>query len=271
MSDTHPIDDSDDSTDTQPTCWNCGTTHDTCEFGVPTDQRGLFADACPCCGARYPVPAAEPRHFETVVRSPDHVPSYTLDAQEVRRRVPALKHIVDSTIEQAVVDLTADAPTYFWRVPAASPDSEYHHPACRQRHGLWAHTLLLTTPILELFDSYEELGRLSIEQRDHALAAALLHDQRKRGPHGTTETTALRDHDLMMAGIIERDSRLPQSVADAVASHMGPWYQGPEPESELARLVHDADMLASSSLVEPQLPAPVPDELAALDVGVADD
>jgi len=34
----------------------------------------------------------------------------------------------------------------------------------------------LTTPILELFDSYEELGRLSIEQRDHALAAVLLHE-----------------------------------------------------------------------------------------------
>lgn len=187
-----------------------------------------------------------------------------LDIDNVYRRLPALTMIDDMDIRNETARLSARAPPYFWEVPAST--SEYHHPACREPHGLWAHTLMVVTALARLEASYREQDRLGDTDRDHALAAAILHDQRKRGPAGTSQTSAARDHDLQMARVIERESDLPQPVADAVATHMGPWYAGPTPHTDLQDLVHTADMVASTATVTPGLPAPIPDELDGLDV-----
>lgn len=253
------------------TCWNCDDRFASGTLGYAVDDQ-LASEACPTCGAHLQTPPIEAQGFDEVAWSPEAHPSQALPVEEVERRLPALELIVDDEIRAETARLSANAPTYFWRVPAASPTSDYHHPLCRERHGLWAHTLMLLAPLCRLEESYRAQDRLSIEERDYAIAAAILHDQRKRGPHGSIEGSSLSDHDLRMADVIE-ESALPQPIADAVATHMGPseWgYAGPEPTTDLQDLVHTADMIASTATIDPRVPEPVPEELADLGVEGAD-
>ena len=178
-----------------------------------------------------------------------------LDKEEVYRRLPSLNLIEDETIRHTTAQLSAQAPEYFWNVPASV--SSYHHPICREERGLWVHTLMVSTAVERLGDSYE--ARFDVDV-DHARSAAILHDQRKNGAPEAPSTSSVSDHDLQMAQVI-RESGLPETVADAVAAHMGPWYDGPEPESPLDELVHNADMLASTENATLAVPGPVPEEL----------
>jgi putative nucleotidyltransferase with HDIG domain len=257
----------DDSIDLELTCWNCDTTFPSGTLGKPLG-RGEATELCPTCGIGFSVPPTPAQDFDTIVRAADELPSHRLDSGEVLRRLPAVNAIVDDDIREAVIDLSAEAPAYFWRAPAANPLSEYHHPICRETHGLWAHTLMVAAVVAELAESHVEQGRLSITDRDHALAAAILHDQRKKGPHGTFEDSSVSDHDLQMAAVVREHDDLPKPVADAVAAHMGPWYDGPEPETPVEQLVHDADMVASTKNITCDVRGPVPTEIAELGVEV---
>lgn len=190
-----------------------------------------------------------------------------LDLDDVRRRVPTLSLIDDRTIREETARLTADAPDYFWRVPASV--SDYHHPICREERGLWVHTLMLSTVIDRLADSYVGQGKLEEADVDLAHAAAILHDQRKNGSPENPQNSATRDHELRMADVAY-DSDLPDRVGDAIESHMGPWYDGPAPASPLADLVHTADMIASTETITPAVAAPIPEELSQFDLQAAD-
>lgn len=176
----------------------------------------------------------------------------------------ALDLIGDAEIRDETVALAADAPRYFWEVPAST--SGYHNPLCRGERGLWAHTLMVATVVVELADSLVEQGRLTWRDVDAARSAALLHDMRKNGDPADPSDSSVSDHDLRMAAVIREESDLPVEVAEAVESHMGPWYDGPEPETEIERLVHEADMVASTSTITPGVVEPVPEELAEIDV-----
>jgi len=189
----------------------------------------------------------------------------SLSIEETYRRLPALNLIKDDDIRSEVARLSAGAPKYFWVVSAASPTSEYHHPVCRNKHGLWAHTLMLLAPLCRLASSYQAQGRISNKEFDYAIAAAILHDQRKRGYQDNPQKSSTADHDLQMAKVIKEESSLPHAIADAVATHMGPteWgYEGPEPQTDLQDLVHEADMLASTKNADLKIPGPVPRELS---------
>lgn len=140
-----------------------------------------------------------------------------LDPNYVRRRIPALDLIDDSNIRGETLRLTAEAPEYFWNVPAST--SGYHHPACRGERGLWVHTLMVATAVERLVDSYAE--RYDAEP-DHAYAAAILHDQRKNGDPAAPANKSISDHDLQMAEVVREQSELPDKIANAVATHMGP-------------------------------------------------
>lgn len=187
-----------------------------------------------------------------------------LDGPEVYRRLPTLELFYSSELASQTALLSARAPAYFWEVPAST--SGYHHPACQQRHGLWVHTLMLSTVIDRLADSWLEQGRITVEQLDLAHAAAILHDQRKHGDPADPASKSVSDHELLMAEHIREHSELPAEVADAVESHMGPWYDGPSPETALEQLVHTADMLASTATISPAIQGPTPEELADLDI-----
>lgn len=190
---------------------------------------------------------------------------HRLEAAEVVRRLPAVDLIEDEAVRAETVALSAAAPEYFWTVPASA--SGYHHPICRNERGLWAHTLMVATAVERLVDSYE--ARFDVTP-DHARAAALLHDQRKNGPPESPAEKSVSDHDLRMEQVVREESSLPDPVADAVATHMGPWYDGPEPTSPLSELVHNADMLASTPNATLAVPGPVPEELVELGVEEAD-
>lgn len=188
----------------------------------------------------------------------------SLSPSEVERRIPSIRLIEDDNLWRETARLTADAPDYFWTVPAST--SGYHHPRCRGERGLWAHTLMLSSVIERLAESRVALGELTEDEVDVARAAAILHDQRKNGDPASPSSSSVSDHDLRMADVVRSeldvDVLVRDAVADAIAAHMGPWYDGPEPETPVERLVHDADMIASTASITPELPEPVPDELA---------
>jgi len=186
----------------------------------------------------------------------DNLPAPPISAPEAERRMPSLDLIENDEIREETRKLTMFAPAYFWERPGST--AGYHN---AHDHGLWAHTLKLSTVIERLADSYTERGLLRKPlDVDRAHAAAILHDQRKAGEDGE-ETQS--DHDWWMGGVVRQESELGEAVARAVESHMGAWGDGPDPSSTLAELVHVADMVASDDNVEIALPAPVPEELTA--------
>lgn len=140
-------------------------------------------------------------------------------------------------------------------VPAST--SGYHHPACTGERGLWAHTLILSTDIDRLADSYVEQGLLERSDINLAYAAAVLHYQRKNSDPENPANKSTSDHDLRMARVV-RESPLDDRIADAVGSHMGAWYDGPAPETHLDQLVHTADMVASTESIIPGVQGPIP-------------
>lgn len=190
-----------------------------------------------------------------------------LEPDEVYRRMPTLDLIDDGDVRHVTASLTARAPEYFWRVPAST--SGYHHPACNGDRGLWAHTLMLSTVIDRLSDTYVGQGRLTEYDVDLAHAAAILHDQRKNGDPERPSKKSTSDHDLRMAAVV-RESDLPDVVADAIATHMGAWYDGPVPETDLQDLVHTADMVSSTSTITPKVQGPIPEELSHCRLEAAD-
>lgn len=185
---------------------------------------------------------------------------------EVEYRMPTLKLIRDDELRQMTAELTTKAPWHFWKFPATR-SSNYHHPVCRKDRGLWAHTLMLSTYIERMRDSLELRG-FSEYDVDMAHSAAILHDQLKNGTNNDYQARgALDDHDVMMAERAD-DFGMPSEVGDAIETHMGPdeWYEGRAPETELEKLVHQADMHASSPHITSIVQKPVPMEL--LDIGL---
>lgn len=189
-----------------------------------------------------------------------------LSPDEAERRMPALAMIGDAQIHRETRELTAAAPHYFWEVPAST--SGYHHPACRRGRGLWIHTLMVVTVLDRLSESYVQQGLIDHRERDLAIAAGVLHDQRKNGDPASPSPKSVSDHDLRMSRVVREESDLDEQVADVIASHMGPWYDGPQPEEPIEQLVHNADMVASTESISPAVPGPLPDELAGRDLEV---
>lgn len=203
---------------------------------------------------------------DTEKESPNSVKMGYVDLSkaEVYRRMPHIQKINDSHVKSEVVSLTSSSPEYFWEVPAST--SGYHHPICRRKYGLWAHTLMAAASLERLLDSRVEMGLISDMEADYARAAILLHDQRKNGSAIVPESKSVSDHDLKMAKVIRYESDLPSEVADAVSTHMGAWYDGPEPSTELERVVHDADMIASTKSITPKVYGSAPEELSHIGV-----
>lgn len=116
--------------------------------------------------------------------------------------------------------LSRDAPEYFWHVPASS--SEYHHPTCRGKRGLWARMLMLSAVFGRLVDSYVEWGRLEPDEVNLAHTAAILHDQRKNGDPAHPSEKSTSDHDLRMARVI----RTPRSTIVSPTPSPATWARG---------------------------------------------
>lgn len=173
----------------------------------------------------------------------------TLDITEGRRRMPAVELIDDVDLRQRTLEEIVDLPEYFWRAPATSSD-QYHNEFARGERGLWIHVLMAATALERTVDSHVQQGALTEQEADRARAAVLLHDGRKYGTGWRPGQGADKDHDIQMADRL-RDRGFHRQVCDAVASHMGPWYAGPAPSTQLSQAVHQADMMASARHVTP--------------------
>ena len=184
-----------------------------------------------------------------------------LSIDEVKRRIPHLENIESEMIRRETAELASNAPQYFWEVPAST--SGYHHPDCRGDKGLWTHTLMVSTVVERLGESFVEQGRIDQLEMDYARSACILHDMRKNGDPENPSTSSVSDHDLQMASVIKTETNLQHSVVSSVKSHMGPWYDGPFPRDALQHLVHNADMIASTGTISPDLSVSgdVPEEL----------
>ena len=181
-----------------------------------------------------------------------------MNHSEARRRMPAVELIDDVDLREQTVAEVARFPDYFWTAPATSSD-RYHNHFARGERGLWIHVLMAATALERVVDSHVAQDRLDEDEADHARSAVLLHDGRKYGERWRPGQSADKDHDLQMFHVLQRRG-FPPGVADAVASHMGAWYQGPSPSTPLQHIVHEADMLASARHVTPAVYY-APDEL----------
>jgi hypothetical protein len=250
-----------------PECQVCYHQHDWGAMGYKIG-RGDFIEACPNCGLRYATPPADREEFEQVAHGYRDLPGHEFDDEELHRRLPALRLIDDDAIREETMRVTNQAPAYFWLAPASQ--SDYHHPVCRENYGLWAHTLMVSTALERLLPSWTGMGRLTDRDADLARAAVLLHDQRKSGLDGSVRESSTSDHDLEMAAYVREQSRLPEELADAIAAHMGAWYDGPKPATPLEDVVHTADMVASTADITCAVPGPLPEELAEIGVTEAE-
>lgn len=184
----------------------------------------------------------------------------TISEAEARRRLP-VDLVEDVDLRARTVEAIAAFPAYFWTAPATSSD-RYHNQYARGERGLWIHVAMAATALERVVDSHVEQGRLSDRQADLARAAVLLHDGRKFGDRWRQGQSADRDHDLRMADVVRRRG-FPEPVAQAIASHMGPWYDGPQPSTPLEQVVHQADMVASARHVTPAVYDPPAELLEA--------
>jgi hypothetical protein len=248
-------------------CPACQHRHEHGELGAKHD--GACFEVCPNCGFQHRSSETPADGFEQFVEDLKTYAQRTLNKDETYRRLPALKLISDREIRAETARLSANAPAYFWVAPATT--GEYHHFRCRGTHGLWAHTLMVSQAVEDLLWTYQERGLIDESDADHARSAAILHDQRKNGPHENPAASSVSDHDLLMADVIETESELPTAVSDAVATHMGPSYDGPTPDAgTLNDLLHIADYAGSRKNWAISAPSPLPDEILALGIPEAE-
>lgn len=182
----------------------------------------------------------------------------TTDHVEMLQRFPEINYINNDDTRQHTIDALVElAPEYFWEIPAATTYN-HHNPYACNKHGLWIHTKMVFTAYQRLVDSFVSMDRITKEEADLGRAACLLHDIFKNGrdDEDWREKGALRDHDLLAAEAIEEETPLDERVSVAIAEHMGPWYDGPEPSNDLSLLVHMADMIASSKNITPGVARP---------------
>ena len=180
-----------------------------------------------------------------------------LTPTEADRRLPTLALIDDDDIRVETRRLSRYAPAYFWERPGSTAGNHNAH-----AHGLWLHTLKLSSAIARLAPSWLERGRLHRGDVDRLHAAAILHDQRKEG--APSEGQTLDDHDRRMAAVVREESSLDAVVARLVETHMGAWGEGPNPASDCAELLHAADMMAADDHVSMAIQEPVPIQLRAV-------
>lgn len=172
-------------------------------------------------------------------------------ADHIQARFPEVELIEDADLRREVIAAIREGhEDGFWKAPAATT-YQHHNQYCCNKHGLWIHTKMVFTaferlhPTYTLQDSYD-FGK---EEADYGRAACLLHDLRKHGSQYNEGDSADKDHDIQCANWLADNTDLPEEVLQAVATHMGAWYDGPEPKSTLDEVVHAADMTAANKNV----------------------
>lgn len=170
----------------------------------------------------------------------------SLDGEgELLRRLPEINAIYCEDVRDATIRMFLDGvPEYFWERPSSST-GKYHSPDERGKHGNWIHTKRVFVAYTNISDSYVEGGELTDYHRECGKAAALLHDTLKYGWPSDGNDHTVNDHDIIAANVAEHISEAPDEVVSLIDSHMGPWGEGPLPETTNEWVFHTADKSAS--------------------------
>lgn len=195
--------------------------------------------------------------------------------------------IKSSTIRQIVAEQLAEAPEYFFHVPA-SASGKYHPAYALGEGGLVRHTKaavqiakdLFKAGLAEWYTVYDSDSFLPTEEfQDAAYAALILHDTYKLGmgdsaldkdgnprhtqhdhPNIAFERFMAHLHHPECMPLTQEESLVCSQIACAIATHMGQWIYSPHsstvlmtPSSWLERFVHLCDYLASRKNIEVKL------------------
>lgn len=195
--------------------------------------------------------------------------------------------IKSSTIRQIVAEQLAEAPEYFFHVPA-SASGKYHPSYALGEGGLVRHTKaavqiakdLFRAGLAEWYAAYDSDSFLPAEEfQDAAYAALILHDTYKLGigdsaldkdsnprhiqhdhPNIAFECLMKYLHHPECVPLTQEESLVCSQIACAIATHMGQWIYSPHssavlmaPNTWLERFVHLCDYLASRKSIEVKL------------------
>lgn len=169
-----------------------------------------------------------------------------------------LNDIQDDNLRQFAAQLLANAPEYFFTIPASS--SGKHHPYfAREIGGLVKHTRC----VVFYAECNAESFNFDSHTKDLAIIAALAHDIKKRGDNDAKNYTVWEHPELAYNFILEMQNTYPNLisvedatiVANAILSHMGKWWhdekftkgkkQFPLPTTMLDYAIQSADYMAS--------------------------
>lgn len=167
------------------------------------------------------------------------------DAKDFETLKSITKLIRNSSIRQRVVTfLDETVPQYFRKIPASS-SGKYHPAYTLGDGGLVRHTIAAVKIAYYLMsvDCASAVLGLTQEDKDHVIAAIILHDTFKRGTTDEGDIAAYEDHEIVAAEQVEKAfGETP--ISNLIAAHMG--QSGKQQPSNTAEsIVHFADYLAS--------------------------
>jgi len=175
----------------------------------------------------------------------DRVRNSLYSKEELLRRLPEIDAIYNEELRETVIRTFMDGcPDYFWERPSSS-SGKYHSPDERGKHGNWLHTKRVFAEYCNISESWVELSAITPMQKEEGKAAALVHDMMKYGWPSEQNDHTVNNHDRIAADVALHIGNMPNSVVRVIAAHMGPWGEGPNPETSAELLLHTADKSAS--------------------------
>ena len=187
-----------------------------------------------------------------------------LTRSEVERRLPIIDLIRDYELRTRVRDVAQHFPAYFWHAPVAPRETSglYGEYTLGER-GLWIHVGMCATVLEALLKTAWRREVIpSPQEADYARAAVALHAGWRYGDEWEPGTAVATGYATRTARVAERyDVALP--ACRAVAAHRGVWGDGPQPETAVERLVHQAIVVASRPCVTPDVYQPARELLDA--------
>ena len=169
-----------------------------------------------------------------------------------------LSDIQDDNLRQFAAQLLANAPEYFFTIPASS-SGKFHPYFAREVGGLVKHTRC----VVFYAECNAESFNFDSHTKDLAIIAALAHDIKKQGDNDAKNYTVWEHPELAYNFILEMQNTYPNLisvedatiVANAILSHMGKWWhdekftkgkkQFPLPTTMFDYAIQSADYMAS--------------------------
>ena len=175
----------------------------------------------------------------------DRIHNSLYSEEELIRRLPEIDAIyVEELREDVIRTFMRGCPDYFWERPSSS-SGKYHSVDERGKYGNWIHTKRVFAEYCNISESWVELSAITPEQKEQGKAAALVHDMMKYGWPSENNDHTVNCHDEVAAEVAMHIGEMPDDVVRLIATHMGPWGEGPNPETPQELLLHTADKSAA--------------------------